>query len=156
MNYNIQRVDKLYDDLFDIVKVGDMNYHRLQDDDRLHPIYMDEKGYIGNKKWKQTHEEMKVKVSVDPSLDIILRGETLVINDVDNDVRSSPAFPVFKIRSLVIYPLFNNLETKEVVVGFICIPSVNVIKTFTEEEIAACDKLVTEFNVDIIKEEKLS
>lgn len=155
MNYDISRVEKLYDDLYGLLKCGDMNYHRFQNDDRLHPIFMDEKGYIGDKKWKQTHAEVKVKVSRDIALEIILDGQILTIDDVFNDERSSPAFRVFDIRSILIYPLFNNMSTKERVIGFICIPSVRHIRPFRPEEVEKCKPYIEEFNRDVIEAEQI-
>ncbi|WML35910.1 GAF domain-containing protein [Clostridium sp. OS1-26] len=148
IKYKISRVNKLYEDLFSVCHVGDINYHRFKDG-HLDPIHIMETDLMGIKRWKDTHRSMRGRLTIkgDPVLERIIKGETVYIYDVPNDPGSSPAFKAFGIKSLLIFPLFD--KDNQTAVGLICIPSLDKHHEFTSFEIEECGNLVREFNKDI-------
>lgn len=142
---NLSKINKLFDDLYNVIKIGDINFHRFVDGS-LSPIHIMETELMGAERWKQTHRELKVKITGDPVLERILKGETVYIYDVPNDPKSSPAFASFGIKSLVVYPLFKDVANKDEAIGLICIPALDKKTEIKQEIIEECGKIVKDFN----------
>jgi acetolactate synthase-1/2/3 large subunit len=144
---SINKVKNLYDKLYDVCGVGNINYHHFNGN-HLKPIYMMGSDMIGDAQWKAKHAEMKegLKISDDIVLKRIVKGETVYIYDVPNDPLASPAFRAFGIYSLVVYPLY---DKNGVANSLICIPDFFKLNEFTPEVIEKCGALIKEFNNEI-------
>ncbi len=145
MSENLNRINKLFNDLYNVVNIGDINFHRFVEGS-LDPIHIMETDLMGAERWKETHRKLKVKIAGDPVLDSIVKGETVYIYDVPNDPNSSPAFASFGIKSLVVYPLFKDVDKKDEVIGLICIPALDKKTHIKQEDIEKCGKIIEDFN----------
>lgn len=145
MGDNLNRINKLFNDLYNVVNIGDINFHRFVEGS-LDPIHIMETDLMGAQRWKETHRKLKVKIAGDPVLDRIVKGETVYIYDVPNDPKSSPAFASFGIKSLVVYPLFKDVNKKDEVIGLICIPALDKKTHIKTKDIEQCGKIIEDFN----------
>lgn len=145
MKEDIVKINKLFNELYETIGIGDINFHRFVDG-LLYPVHIMESDLMGIARWKANHKKLKVKIAGDVVLDKIVKGEIVYIYDVPNDPESSPAFSNFGIKSLVVYPLFNDILNKEKVIGLICIPALDKTTEINSEIINQCGKIIEEFN----------
>ncbi|MCI1946345.1 GAF domain-containing protein [Clostridium luticellarii] len=139
------KIKDLLETLKKITGVDSTGIHRIQGD-RLYPVSIIDCDKIDNEGWKSVHKREKVSVSEDPVLKRVVKGHTVVINDVAADRNSSPEFKLFGIKSIAVFPLFKF----DKVVGIAVIPSLDKKLYFDDEMINRCEFTIKEFDVDSI------
>lgn len=145
---SINKVKKLYDKLYEVCGVGNINYHQFKDN-HLYPIYMMGSDMLGDAQWKATHAKARSWLTIDTDIVLkrIVKGETVYIYDVPTDPAASPAFKLFGIKSLIIWPLYD--KDNITVNGLICIPDIYKNHEFSKDVQEKCHELIKEFNKEI-------
>ncbi len=144
---DLNRVNKLLNDVHHICGVGNVNFHMFNNG-RLYPIMMEMSEKLDQEKWVNTHKEAKVHIKGDPVLEKIVQGQTVYLYDAANDPEASPAFRIFGIYSLVVFPLMD--RENKTGIGLICVPDLFKPHVFTEDILEKCGHLVKDFNKDLL------
>lgn len=140
---NIKEIDKLFLELHRTMYLRNIALHGVKNGG-LDPMFIMETEVLNLAQWREAHGKLKVKVQGDPVLERVVRGEIVVINDVEKDENSSPAFVKFGIKSVAVFPLFD--ENKELVIALIVIPAFQNKIQFDIKNIEKCKVLIEEFN----------
>ncbi len=135
----LDKLNELFNQLRQIVSLDEVGYHEIKNG-KLNPIHKLETDVLSSEKWKRTHVEHPVYVKDNPLLiEVIHDKQVIAISNTHEDERSSKAFGLFGIDSIMVIPVMNQtLDVK----GVIIIPSINHYHSFTEEEIKKCHKIV--------------
>lgn len=137
-------LESLFQKITQITSVADIGYHRIAEG-RLHPVYKTQTDVLGIEKWKTVHAQNIVYVKDTFVLrEIVSKKQPIEIYDTKHDERSSDAFFLFGVDSILIIPVIREDEVKAI----ICIASIGKLHQFTEKEINECCILSEELLID--------
>jgi signal transduction histidine kinase len=120
---------------------GDIGIHLYNEKERvLSPYHLSSTSHFTEEEWKGKHKQ-EIVISIDNDLlfhEVVTQKKAVAIEDVFADPRPNHnACKSFRIKSLLVVPLV----AKGHVFGAIAIPSIDVQKKFTDNEIEICQSI---------------
>lgn len=132
------KVDELFEKIKEITGIEDIGYHQVMEG-KLNPIYKSKTGELSLEEWKAIHAQNPVYIKGDSILqEVVMEKRTVVISDVRAEKRSSSAFFLFGIDSIIVIPVVRKNE----VIGIVPIVSIGKIHSFSENDIQKCKELI--------------
>ena len=141
--YKKTLLNKLYYDIQQVLPLEEIGYHEIKDG-KLNPIHKTETNGLSSKLWKEIHLKTPVHIKDNPILiESINERKTIALANTHEDERSSKAFGLFGIDSILVIPVIDkNNEVK----SFIIIPAMKKFYNFTEKEVSSCEKIVKSYS----------
>lgn len=138
----INKLDSLFAEIKKVINLDEIGYHQIING-KLFPIHKTETEEVSSRYWKEIHEKNPINVSDNPLLmELVGDKNTIVIKNTHKDDRSSKAFGMFGIYSVMLIPVLHNSKVK----GFINIPSINKYYDYTKDEVIKCENLVKQYS----------
>lgn len=143
-SWNKRRIlHKLFDDIQQTIPLDEIGYHEIKDG-KLNPIHKTETSGLSAKKWKEVHSQNPVYIDNNPLLiEAINERKIIAVPNTHADKRSSEAFGLFGIDSIMVIPVINHQNE---VKSFVIIPTMKRFYDFTESEIKKCEQIVREYS----------
>ncbi len=137
---NVSSLERLFHRITEVTTVTDVGFHNMEKG-YLIPIYKTQTHALGMERWKAEHQRNPVYVKDTLILkEIKDKKQPIIINNTKQDPRSANEFFFFGIDSIMIIPVINQEEVKDI----ICIVSIGEQHQFTKEEMDICSKLINE------------
>jgi hypothetical protein len=144
MKKDIKEMDKLFKQLHEITQIDNIAIHEFVEG-QLHPVHMFSNGKLSAEQWKNTHNNVHVKIEEDFYLRKIQKGEIVYIEDADKLKDCPDEFKKFNIKTNFVIPLFKNNHT----VGMVLTPSIGRVVKLNKGTREKCIELVEEFSKNI-------
>lgn len=141
--YKRRILNKLFNDIQHVIELDEIGYHEIMNG-KLNPIHKTETSVLSAKKWKEVHSQNPVYIKNNPLLiEAIDERKIIAVPNTHEDERSSEAFGLFGIDSIMVIPVSNN---QNVVKSFVIIPTMKRFYNFTEDEIVKCEQIVSKYS----------
>lgn len=142
-NINIDSLKKLYKEITAITGIEDVCFHTFDENEQLCPVYKSETQHFPSEHWKTTHSKLRMRVPENWVLrSVVYDKKTFYMRDRAKLPDAPDCFEAFGIDSILTIPLIKN----DIVIGLFAITSIGKVVDLNEEQITACENLVSEFS----------